>query len=122
MATAATPGAFGGPVRELAGALTRLETLRVASADKDRARLRLAELQLDIEPGFWILAIRRDNRYLYRPRGWVRLEAGDELIATGPHEGRKRLGELCGWSVVIDEDDPTGEVELKPLRPTPAAR
>jgi uncharacterized protein with PhoU and TrkA domain len=82
----------------------------------------LAELQLDIEPGFWILAIRRDNRYLYRPRGWVRLEAGDELIATGPHEGRKRLGELCGWSVVIDEDDPTGEVELKPLRPTPAAR
>ena len=44
---AATPGAFGGPVRELAGALTRLETLRTASAEKDRARLRLAELQLD---------------------------------------------------------------------------
>ena len=48
----------------------------------------LAELQLDIEPGFHVLAIRRDNRYLYRPRGCVVLQAGDELIATGPHEGR----------------------------------
>ena len=36
----------------------------------------LAELQLDIEPGFHVLAIRRDNRYLYRPRGSVVLERG----------------------------------------------
>ena len=78
----------------------------------------LAELQLDIEPGFWILAIRRDSRYLYRPRGWVRLAAGDDLIATGPHEGRERLAELCGWRVVEDEDDPTGRIELEPLRAT----
>lgn len=47
----------------------------------------LLELQLDIEPGFSVLAIRRGGRYLYRPRGFVRLFAGDELIATGPDEG-----------------------------------
>lgn len=76
----------------------------------------LAELQLDIEPGFWVLAIRRDNRYLYRPRGYVVLEVGDDLIATGPHEGRARLAGLCGWSVVEDEDDPTSEIRLEPLR------
>jgi len=76
----------------------------------------LAELQLDIEPGFWVLAIRRDNRYLYQPRGWVRLGAGDAVIATGPHEGRGRLAELCGWRMVEDEDDPTGKIELEPLR------
>lgn len=76
----------------------------------------LAELQLDIEPGFHVLAVRRDNRYLYRPRGYVRLEVGDELIAIGPHEGRARLAELCGWWVVEDEDDPTSEVRLEPLR------
>lgn len=75
----------------------------------------LGELQLDIEPGFWILAIRRDNRYLYQPRAWVHLAAGDDLIATGPHEGRDRLAELCGWRVVEDDDDPTGRIELKPL-------
>ncbi len=76
----------------------------------------LAELQLDIEPGFWVLAIRRDNRYLYQPRGWVRLGAGDDVIATGPHEGRGRLAELCGWRMVEDDDDPTGSIELEPLR------
>jgi uncharacterized protein with PhoU and TrkA domain len=76
----------------------------------------LAELQLDIEPGFHVLAVRRDNRYFYRPRGAVVLRGGDELIAIGPHEGRFRLGELCGWTVVEDEDDPTAELELKPLR------
>lgn len=77
---------------------------------------RLADLHLDIEPGYNVLAIRRDNRYLYRPRGYVRLQPGDELIATGPHEGRNRLAELCGWWMVADEDDPTGELELRPLR------
>ncbi len=83
---------------------------------------RLAELQLDIEPGFSVLAIRRDNRYIYRPRGYVVLSAGDELIATGPHEGRDRLGELCGWQVVSDDDDPTGQVQLVPISAGRATR
>ena len=47
----------------------------------------LSELQLDIEPGFHVLAVLRGGRYLYRPRGHVRLEAGDELIASGPGRG-----------------------------------
>lgn len=76
----------------------------------------LAELQLDIEPGFHVLALRRDNRYLYRPRGAAVLGAGDALIASGPQEGRGRLAELCGWSFIEDEDDPSGEFELVPLR------
>ncbi|MEI2698150.1 MAG: TrkA C-terminal domain-containing protein [Microthrixaceae bacterium] len=75
----------------------------------------LAELQLDIEPGFHVLAIRRDNRYLYRPRGSALLHPGDSLIASGPQEGRVRLAELCGWNVIEDEDDPSGEFELVPL-------
>jgi uncharacterized protein with PhoU and TrkA domain len=83
---------------------------------------RLSELHFDIEPGFQVLAIRRDNRYLYRPRGYVVLAAGDEIIAIGPHEGRDRLGELCGWRLVEDDDDPTGQVQLVPLESTPAAR
>lgn len=77
----------------------------------------LGDLQLDIEPGFHILAVRRDNRYRYRPRGEVVINAGDELIASGPQEGRARLAELCGWAFVEDEDDPTGQVELVPLDP-----
>jgi uncharacterized protein with PhoU and TrkA domain len=91
---------------------TRIPVAAGSTADGRR----LAELHLDIEPGFGVLAIRRDNRYLYRPRRYVRLQPGDELIAIGPHEGRNRLAELCGWWMVADEDDPTGELELRPLR------
>ena len=72
----------------------------------------LAEAKLDMEPGFSVLAIRRGGRYLYRPRGFVRLAAGDELIASGPDEGKPELAELAGYRLY--EDDDTGEIELIP--------
>jgi uncharacterized protein with PhoU and TrkA domain len=73
----------------------------------------LADLNLDVEPGFHVLAVRRDQRYLYRPRGHVQLFPGDELIASGPDEGQPELAELLGWRLVEDED--TGEQELVAL-------
>jgi uncharacterized protein with PhoU and TrkA domain len=73
----------------------------------------LADLQLDIDPGFGVLAVRRGGRYLYRPRGSVRLHADDELIASGPDEGRDLLARLLGWQLYEDED--TGEFELEAL-------
>ncbi|MET0627477.1 MAG: TrkA C-terminal domain-containing protein [Acidimicrobiia bacterium] len=73
----------------------------------------LNELQLELETGFYLLAIRRDQRYLYRPRGPVRLHAGDELIAIGPEEGRDPLAKLGGYRVL--EDDATGEIALIPF-------
>lgn len=72
----------------------------------------LSESQLQVEPGFTVLAIRRGDGYLYRPNGRVRVVVGDELIAHGPDEGRALLAELCGWSMVVDDD--TGDVELLP--------
>jgi uncharacterized protein with PhoU and TrkA domain len=75
----------------------------------------LAQLSIDVEPGFHVLAVRRDQRYLYRPRGYVTLDAGDELIASGPDEGHAELAALCGWRLVEDED--TGEERLVPLTP-----
>jgi uncharacterized protein with PhoU and TrkA domain len=72
----------------------------------------LAEADLELETGFYLLAVRRGGRYIYRPRGRVRLEAGDSLIASGPPEGYARLAELCGFRLVDDEE--TGETELVP--------
>ena len=74
----------------------------------------LSELQLDIEPGFHVLAVLRGGRYLYRPRGHVRLQPDDELIASGPDEGHPILAQRCGWHLTEDED--TGEHTLAPLR------
>jgi uncharacterized protein with PhoU and TrkA domain len=72
----------------------------------------LAEADLELETGFYLLAVRRGGRYVYRPRGRARLEGGDALIASGPDEGRGRLAELCGFHLVDDEE--TGECELVP--------
>ena len=71
----------------------------------------LKNLQLNIEPGFTVLAVRRGGGYLYRPRGPVRLSAGDEVIASGPDEGQALLAAMCGWELVEDDE---GEDELVP--------
>lgn len=71
----------------------------------------LSDLQLNIEPGFTVLAVRRGGGYVYRPRGQVHLEAGNEIIASGPDEGRALLARLCGWDLIEEEE---GEDELVP--------
>ncbi|HYD09200.1 MAG TPA: TrkA C-terminal domain-containing protein, partial [Acidimicrobiales bacterium] len=73
----------------------------------------LLEAQIDIDPGFHVLAVRRGGRYAYRPRGSFRFRGGDEVIASGPSEGEPLLAELCGWRLV--EDDETGEDTLESI-------
>jgi uncharacterized protein with PhoU and TrkA domain len=77
----------------------------------------LAQLHLDIDPGFHVLAVRRGGRYVYRPRGAEVLRAGDELIASGPGEGERMLAGMCGW--VLVDDDETGEDTLVPVGDAP---
>ena len=80
----------------------------------------LGELGLNIEPGFTVLTILRGERYLYRPRGPTVLRSGDELIASGPDEGRAALAALLGWS--LERDLETGAERLSPRSGPPAAR
>jgi uncharacterized protein with PhoU and TrkA domain len=90
--------------------------MRVPVAERSEADGRsLKELCFELEPGYVVLAIRRGGRYLYRPRGHVVLESGDELLASGPDEGRARLAERCGWRFIEDEDN--GDHRLEPLSP-----
>jgi uncharacterized protein with PhoU and TrkA domain len=83
--------------------------------DSTAAGTTLAELQLNTDPGFHVLAVQRGGRYLYRPRGSVRLDTGDDVIASGPDEGRAMLAQLLGWELV-ERDDDTGDFDLAPLR------
>ncbi|MGF1599567.1 MAG: potassium channel family protein [Acidimicrobiales bacterium] len=79
----------------------------------------LGDLELPIEPGFSVLAIERDGRYLYRPRRHVELRAGDHVLATGPEEGRAALAEMFGWRLVDGGDE--DELQLEPLQaPAPS--
>jgi uncharacterized protein with PhoU and TrkA domain len=82
-----------------------------AGAPLDGLTLKAAELE--IETGFYLLAIRRAGRYLYRPQAQVRIAADGQLIGIGPDEGQARLAQLCGYRIL--EDDDTGEIELVPV-------
>ena len=102
------------PILALALGETDEVVVRVPVASGSRAdHATLAELQLNIEPGFTVLAVRRGGRYFYRPRGAMRLLPDDELIASGPDEGRALLAELLGWLLEYDDED--GGYELHPL-------
>jgi uncharacterized protein with PhoU and TrkA domain len=68
--------------------------------------------QVGDDTGFHLLAIRRGGRYFYRPRR-ITLAPGDEILATGPWEGRAELAQQCGFH--LREDDDTGAVELVPV-------
>lgn len=73
----------------------------------------LAELELNINPGFTIVALRRAQRYFYRLRGSNTLEVGDEVVASGPDEGRDYLAVLFGWK--LERSQESGEDELVPF-------
>ena len=47
------------------------------------------------------------------------ISADDEVIASGPDEGREALAARFGWSLVRDEE--TGADELVPLPGAPAS-
>jgi uncharacterized protein with PhoU and TrkA domain len=101
------------PILSIALGETDEVVVRVPVAPGSRAdNATLAELQLNIEPGFAVLAVRRGGRYFYRPRGGVRLFPGDELIASGPDEGRELLAEMLGYRLIVDGDDGSYDLEL----------
>ncbi|MDE0237076.1 MAG: potassium channel protein [bacterium] len=89
--------------------VVELPVARLSGADGTS----LKELALNIEPGFTVLAIRRAGRYIYRPPGSAALYAGDEIIASGPDEGREALAERFGWNLVREEEGV--EDELQPM-------
>jgi uncharacterized protein with PhoU and TrkA domain len=63
----------------------------------------LAELAVETETGMFVLAIQRGSRWVYRPRGSFRLQAGDRLISVGPEEGEEELLALCGGEPALVE-------------------
>jgi uncharacterized protein with PhoU and TrkA domain len=56
----------------------------------------LRDLTLETETGMYVLAINREGRWIYRPRGSHALRAGDRLLATGPEEGVAMLRAVTG--------------------------
>ncbi|HCB34217.1 MAG TPA: potassium channel protein [Acidimicrobiaceae bacterium] len=79
----------------------------------------LGELAFGTDPGYHVFAIRRDGGFVYNPTESVRLRVDDELLASGPEEGRARFAAQCGYELEVDED--TGQVELRAAPAGPSA-
>jgi len=102
------------PVLSVALADTDEVVLRVPVAKGSRGEgASLAELKLDLTPGFNVLAIKRGTTYRHRPNGQDRLVTGDEVIASGHDEGREQFAEIFGWRLVVGDE--TGDHELAQL-------
>lgn len=56
----------------------------------------LAQTRFHTRTGMEVLAIQRDDRWIYRPRASRTLQVGDRLLTLGPEEGAPRLREVCG--------------------------
>jgi uncharacterized protein with PhoU and TrkA domain len=79
-----------------------------AGSELDGQAVTRAELGDDT--GFHLLALHRNGRYFYRPRPGMKIEPGDDLVASGPWEGREDLARQAGFRLI--SDDETGEIEL----------
>ncbi len=56
----------------------------------------LKELELPSRSGMWIIAIRRDDDWIFGPEGDVALLASDVLFLQGPKDGVDQVRELAG--------------------------
>ncbi len=81
------------------------DDLRHAEEVVARVRLReqnvmsgrtLADLALASETGMWVIAIRREVRWIFGPAGDEVLVPGDVLFMQGPEEGVDKVRELAG--------------------------
>ena len=84
------------------------DDLRHAEEVLGRVRLRdenqmegktLKDLALPSETGMWVIAIRRDVRWIFGPEGDEVLQPGDVLFLQGPEEGIDLVRELAGAPV-----------------------
>lgn len=74
----------------------------------------LRELALPARTGMWLIAIRRDIRWIFGPGGEEILQEGDVVFLQGPPEGVARVREMAG-EPVLHEPPPAEGAALSKL-------
>lgn len=72
----------------------------------------LSELRIHTQTGMEVLAIERNDRWIYRPRSRTSLAAGDRLLVVGPEESAPRLRAWVGDDRPEHEEHGWTEPEL----------
>ena len=77
----------------------------------------LAEANLELETGFYLLAVRRGGRYLYRPRGRVRSRPATPSSPSVPTRATPGWPS-CAATVLVDDEE-TGEAGARAVGAQP---
>lgn len=64
----------------------------------------LGDLKLETETGMHVMAVKRGNRWIYRPGAGTRIKSDDVLIARGSLEGERQLLEMTACPVKVKEE------------------
>lgn len=83
-----------------------LVRVRVRDDGEMRGKM-LEELELPLECGMWVIAIRREVTWIFGPEGEEVIQPNDVLFAQGPEEGIDRLREMAGAPQRVVEE-PSG--------------
>src|SRR2546423_1852720 len=81
---------FAAALRDSDEVVVRVTVMAGSQADGRTVR----ELAVEMETGVYLLAVLRDSRWRYRPRGGLSFQAGDDIIGVGPGEGAALLAEM----------------------------
>jgi len=76
----------------------------IVSPDSDLANRTLGEVKLASICGMRVIAIKRENRYIFGPDKYTPLLPGDLLFVRGPEDGEKYLGDLAAGRETLPEE------------------
>jgi uncharacterized protein with PhoU and TrkA domain len=61
----------------------------------------LGDVKLATQSGMWVIAIKRDRRYIYGPDEFTSIAAGDVLFARGPKDGEAYFKDIASGAVRV---------------------
>ena len=63
----------------------------------------LGKMRLASQSGMWVVAVKRERKYLYGPDKNVVLQVGDVVIARGPPEAEQYFQDICDGKEHLEE-------------------
>jgi uncharacterized protein with PhoU and TrkA domain len=78
-------------------------TLAEVKEGSDLVGATLGKVRLASQSGMWVVAIKRDRKYVYGPNKSTKLELGDVIISRGPPDAEEYFQDLCSGKEHLEE-------------------
>ncbi|NLX46966.1 MAG: PhoU family transcriptional regulator [Euryarchaeota archaeon] len=78
-------------------------TLAEVKPGSDLIGKSLGKMRLASRSGMWVVAVKRDRKYLYGPEKDAVIEEGDVVISRGPPDAEKYFQDLCSGEERLEE-------------------